>query len=1140
MLLRHIAEGLGECRNVNTKPIIFSPDEWKGKIMISSENGKPKYTLNEAGEFVIDDYNSAKPFSSFFPGIAGINGIPMWVFYVNRGQCISGMGVQDKDHSILEFLPANRAYNLTGSHGFRTFIKLSDNYPVRYYEPFQNHYRDSQLYAIQRMIIAPSYLSLEEINTSLNLKFTVDYFTVPQDRYAGLIRTLCIQNMGQETVSLEGLDGLPVIVPYGVDNFCLKNMRRTIEAFVEVCNFNNRVPFFKAKVEPSDRPDVLRITRGNFYLGFETVESGINIIDPIVDPNKIFESQTDFSYPERFLTAAPEDIIRNQKLENQLPCAMGIFTASIPPGGSYAYSSIIGHASSLDKLNKIIPDIARKGYIDAKAKENLELIETLTQSNLICSNEPALDQYARQNFLDNTMRGGFPFTLDASKNNATLYLYSRKHGDMERDYNEFSLMPTHYSQGNGNFRDINQNRRSDLFFNPDLGKDNIEYFYNLIQLDGFNPLVLKEIHFAVNNPGKLKSVLEKYLEDEYLQAVIGWLNKPFTPGELLAFINEGAISLNVDSDTFIGEILEQCYRIADTDYGESYWIDHWTYNLDLLENYLAVYPDRFPNLLFGEKVFSFYDNPYVVQPRNEKYVLWNGKPMQLGAVLFDEEKEEWIRKRKSDPNRVRTEYGQGDVYYTTLFNKILCLIVNKLSSLDPEGVGVEMEAGKPGWYDALNGLPGLFGSSISETLEIKRHISFLLEKIDEDDMICAKALIFQELKAFMDELHDIMDHNLSAFEYWEAASSAREGFRETTRLGISGKEITVELNKIKDFLKAALSKLNDGIKKAKDEESDTIFTYFRYEVVDYKKLQVTDSRGNEKSKYNADDLPCIRPLKFKRIPLPLFLEGPVHYLRCLPGNDRALEFAANIKESALYDKALKMYKVNASLKDEPMEIGRARVFSPGWLENESIWLHMEYKYMLELLRNGLYNEFFRDFKDVFVPFFNPEVYGRSILENSSFIVSSANSDQSIHGNGFVARLTGATAEFIHILYTMLLGLKPFCLNTNGKLQFCPKPSLPGWLFTQEKRKIKIYIDNQWHEIDLPSKSFSFILFGKILITYHNESLKNTFGENAVLPAGFKIQDSNGDTKTYNTDTLGAEMANKIRERKVNRMDIELR
>ncbi len=55
-----------------------------------------KYHLNESGEFIINDYNSTKLFSSFFPGVAGKNGIPMWVFYVNRGQCIASFGIESK------------------------------------------------------------------------------------------------------------------------------------------------------------------------------------------------------------------------------------------------------------------------------------------------------------------------------------------------------------------------------------------------------------------------------------------------------------------------------------------------------------------------------------------------------------------------------------------------------------------------------------------------------------------------------------------------------------------------------------------------------------------------------------------------------------------------------------------------------------------------------------------------------------------------------------------------------------------------------------------------------------------------------------------------------------------------------------
>lgn len=54
---------------------------------------------------------------------------------------------------------------------------------------------------------------------------------------------------------------------------------------------------------------------------------------------------------------------------------------------------------------------------------------------------------------------------------------------------------------------------------------------------------------------------------------------------------------------------------------------------------------------------------------------------------------------------------------------------------------------------------------------------------------------------------------------------------------------------------------------------------------------------------------------------------------------------------------------------------------------------------------------FEDLKNALPPFMDPSVYGRSTLENSSFIASSVNPDESMHGRGFVARLSGTTAEF---------------------------------------------------------------------------------------------------------------------------------
>jgi hypothetical protein len=136
------------------------------------------------------------------------------------------------------------------------------------------------------------------------------------------------------------------------------------------------------------------------------------------------------------------------------------------------------------------------------------------------------------------------------------------------------------------------------------------------------------------------------------------------------------------------------------------------------------------------------------------------------------------------------------------------------------------------------------------------------------------------------------------------------------------------------------------------------------------------------------------------------------------------------------------------LEDQSHEIGRARAFTPGRWENESIWLHMEYKYLLEVLKAGLYEEFFEDFKRVLVPFQDPTVYGRSPLENSSFLVSSAHPDESLHGVGFVPRLSGATAEFLSMWSVMMAGQKPFFIR-DGELCLAFQPSLPGRLFDAE-------------------------------------------------------------------------------------------
>jgi hypothetical protein len=62
------------------------------------------------------------------------------------------------------------------------------------------------------------------------------------------------------------------------------------------------------------------------------------------------------------------------------------------------------------------------------------------------------------------------------------HTFNRVHGDIERDYNWFNLDPTYYSQGPGNFRDVNQNRRNDVLVTPEVGDFDVRMFLSFVQV----------------------------------------------------------------------------------------------------------------------------------------------------------------------------------------------------------------------------------------------------------------------------------------------------------------------------------------------------------------------------------------------------------------------------------------------------------------------------------------------------------------------------------------------------------------------------------------------------------------------------------------------------------------------------------
>jgi len=138
---------------------------------------------------------------------------------------------------------------------------------------------------------------------------------------------------------------------------------------------------------------------------------------------------------------------------------------------------------------------------------------------------------------------------------------------------------------------------------------------------------------------------------------------------------------------------------------------------------------------------------------------------------------------------------------------------------------------------------------------------------------------------------------------------------------------------------------------------------------------------------------------------------------------------------------------------------------------------------------------------------DPKVYGRSTLENSSFIATSNNPNPKIHGQGFFARLSGSTVEVLNIWAIMMLGEKPFIYQKQN-LRFQPRPVLDETFFDENN-----------------CVSFRFMKDTEII--YHNEERNNTY-EGCEI-AKFELVDALNKTSVINDRYLEGNTATKIRD-----------
>lgn len=1029
-------------------------------------------------EYIMKDYGKKSTFASFLPGIAGVRGIPIWCYYVNRGQGVVSFGVDNKDHSIMEFFPAHVAYQNVKRTGFRTFIRENG----KTIEAFSNE--DNA----HNMQIGMNTLDIEEKLATQQLKVHVGYYTLPEEQVGALMREVTVTNTSDAEKTLEIVDGMPALIPYGVGMDSMKNMTQTTKAWMQVEDSASGVPYYRVRVSMDDTAAVSIVEGGNFGVGVNADGSRLKVI---VDPDAIFGYDNALEKPVIFRDGGIEAVqAEEENYSNLLPSCFFLKECTLVAGESVTLYEMIGQVENKKILEKFLKQKIDGTFFGKKRERAVALVDELVSGIETKTADDKFDAYCKYTYMDNVLRGGFPIQLGHNK---IFYVYSRKHGDLERDYNYFSMLPEFYSQGNGNFRDVNQNRRLDTFFTPFVGRENIHTFYSLVQMDGYNPLGVEKLTYTV--PEEKAQLILEGVDKEKKEALIELVTNPFTPGKLYEALADAVDS--AQTDKLFESLIDFADSLVNGNFGEGYWSDHWDYNLDLIEEYIGVFPEREEEMLY-EKAYTFFLSQINVNHRFKRYALTPNGVRQYYAL--DEKS-----RRNTKDKLVRDNFGIGEVIYTTLMEKLLVLCATKFATLDPYGMGVEMEGGKPGWYDALNGMPGMFGSSMAETYELLRMLDYTIGALKKYP---GKVSVLKELGNFMDELELInrleaekIRNDEEVLSFWNRINDAKEIYRDKTFSGVSGDVSEYSTEALAGMLEGWKNTVLCGIEKAVRLGGGICPTYFTFEVKKYETME-----------------DGIRPLAFAVQMVPYFLEGPVRYLKLGWDKDTKRTLYNNVKNSDLYDDKLSMYKVNASLQEASYELGRARAFTPGWLENESIWLHMEYKYLLELIKSGLYPEFAEDFHKAVIPFLDEKVYGRSVLENSSFIASSKNPNKKIHGKGFVARLSGSTIEFINMWKIMMFGRYPFGL-TDGALSLRLQPTIPAYLVGEDKE-------------------VSAMLLGTTKVTYKLAEQKDYF------PGSYKITEivltyRNGSKATVSGEEIGADLARDVRNGEIARIDVTI-
>jgi len=720
-----------------------------------------------------------------------------WLFVSSTGGLTAGR--VSPETALFPYVTVDKIHDNAVHTGCKTILHVNVDGKHYEWEPFNMEH--DGLYLINRHLyknLLGNKLCFEEINHDLQLVFRYTWAT--SDSY-GFIRQCELQNLGEDNVCVDMVDGLQNILPAGTPRSVQTNSSNLVDAYKWTeLDRKSGIAFFTLYSGITDRVEPCESLKANtvFCLGLEghkvllsseqldnfrlgkfvKAEDNKRGVRGAYLVNQALELAPHASQHWQLVANLEQSQGQVVELRKQLdkPDVVAKAITSSINEGSDKLARIIGRGDGFQVMAEenvavhhyanVLFNILRGGVFDDQY-----LVTMLDFSANIENYSRGLYQQYHELFESLPEKLDFTQLLSIIKQQDDIQLerlcleylpitFGRRHGDPSRPWNQFAIKLKD-EDGNrllsyeGNWRDIFQNWEALALSYPEFIENVIAKFVNASTIDGYNP-------YRITKQG------------------IDWeVEEPDDPW------------------SYIG-----------------YWGDHQIiYLLKLLELSNSFHPERLSALLH-QRVYSYANVPYRIKPFEA--LLKNAK----STVEYDEDLAERIEHRVEnmggDGKLVLN--GDGRPYQVNLLEKLLVPLLSKLGNLVVDG-GIWLNTQRPEWNDANNALVGQ-GLSMVTLYYLRRYIRFLqvslVTDLESTSMTSEVSIWLEETAAALSRVRPLLcETSISAkqryqllVELGKSASNYRQNVYEQETF--TGK-VSQSLDKIRILLDDALTVIDHSI-----------------------------------------------------------------------------------------------------------------------------------------------------------------------------------------------------------------------------------------------------------------------------------------------------------------------------------------